>query len=358
MIRFSQLANHKSEQYDKWRKTTLTKISLIVCIALSGFSCKLSPTEVQPEPLPEDRGTVLTSQIPTSFVNLIWSRNTDEIITAGQSGIQAINITSFVQRSVESAGSVYYIKLSNDGNNLYYLLGNSLGGDLPLYKISIAGKGRQLLLNHVLSPFSLSSDSLIAHGLSSVGSIYLYNESSITDTFLTKGWHPLTFSPDSKQLLYMDSSYSYFRIYTENKVVQSIPFYQEYSHGGFFRWDMSGIQVIYSELGDGWYVKNITTNETYKITGIDDGPQRFTWSPDGNKIAYWTSKCIKGQTWSGCQLSQDILHVLDVNTKKETLVAVHNVGQSDNYPASIAFSPNSAKLAYVLGSQIYTKNIP
>jgi len=357
MIRFSQLANRKSEHYDKWAKTTLTKISLIVYIALSGFSCKLSPTEVQLESLPEDRGTILTSLIPTSFVNLIWSRNTDEIITAGQSGIQAINVTSFVQRSIESAGSVYYIKLFNDGNSLYYLLGNSLGGDLPLYKISVAGKSRQLLLNQVLSRFSLSSDSLIAHGVSSLGNIYLYNETSTTDTFLTRGWFPLTFSPDAKQLLYSDSSFSYFKISLENKVVQSIPFYQEH-FVGFFRWNMSGIQVIYSELGVGWFVKNITTNETYKITGIDDGPQTFTWSSDGNKIAYWTSKCIKTSGWLGCALSQDILHVLDVNTKKETLVAVHNVEESENFPISIAFSPNNSKIAYALGSQIYTKNIP
>jgi Tol biopolymer transport system component len=332
---------------------------LIICIALVFSSCLKFPTSSPTEPdLSEDRGILLTSEIPTNWSTLLWSRNTEEIIVAGEFGIKAINIASRAIRSIEGANAVFLIKISHDGNKLYYLLGHTLaGGAEPLYKIFLDGKGRQLLLDNLcVAPFSLSSDSLIAHSGSSGGSIYLYNEGSKSNTFLSIG-NPITFSPDGKFLLYSADS-SLYTISIENRAVQRIPFPDDIFCINMIRWDENGIRIFYRAYDLwGYYVKNITTNETYKLWQLSgsDTPENlhFAWSPDGGKVAFWTSKCIKYKGLFNCEVSQCTLHVININERKEIRIAYANV----SYEASIAFSPDSKKIAYVLGSQIYTKDI-
>ena len=107
----------------------MNKFLFIICTAFIFSSCEKSPTSWSTEPdLSEDRGILLTSQIQTNWLTLLWSRNTEEIIAAGGFGIKAIDISSRAIRSIEGANAVYHIKLSHDGNKLYYLLGEGLSG--------------------------------------------------------------------------------------------------------------------------------------------------------------------------------------------------------------------------------------
>jgi WD40 repeat protein len=338
----------------------MNRFLLIICIALIFSSCLKFPTSSPTEPdLSEDRGILLTSEIPTNWSTLLWSRNTEEIIVAGEFGIKAINIASRAIRSIEGANAVFLIKLSHDGNKLYYLLGHTLaGGAEPLYKIFLDGKGRQLLLDNLcVAPFSLSSDSLIAHSGSSGGSLYLYDEGNTSNTFLTLG-RPITFSPDGKFLLYSADS-SLYTISIENRAVQRIPFPDDIFFINMIRWDENGIRIFYRGYDLwGYYVKNITTNETTKLWELKLGVEspnnlNFAWSSDGGKIAFWTSKCIKSRGLFGCEVTQRTLHVINIDERKEIRIAYAN----NLFEASIAFSPDGKKIAYVLGSQIYTKDI-
>lgn len=201
------------------------KTFAILCIALTYSSCVKWPTEHSAETdLSEDRGTLVTSSIPTSWLTLIWSKNSDEIITASSSGILAVNVSNHTIRSIETADCVNYIQLSEDGNRIYYLLGEGIsGGSEPLYRISLDGKDHQLLLQDLwTAPFSLSPDSLIANSGSSGNPIYIYDEHSKSNDFLVDGY-PITFSPDGKQLLY-DANSSWYICAIESRSIQRISF--------------------------------------------------------------------------------------------------------------------------------------
>jgi Tol biopolymer transport system component len=186
---------------------------------------------------------------------------------------------------------------------------------------------------------------LIAHRGSSGGSIYLYNEGSKSNTFLSIG-NPITFSPDGKFLLYSADS-SLYTISIENRAMQRMSLPDEIFYINMMRWDENGIRVFYrgNDLKS-YYITNITTNETTKLWEYKVGEYpnnlNFAWSPDGRKIAFWTRK-----------VSQCTLHVINIDERKETRIAYGN----ESYEASIVFSPDGKKIAYVLDSQIYTKDI-
>lgn len=336
------------------------KISAILCISFVCFSCARWPSAPSPESdLSEEKGTLLTSSVPTNWLTLIWSKTGNEIITAGASGINAVNVSTQAIRQIEPRGNVYQIQLSKDGNRIYYLLGPALwGGPEPLYKTSLDGKDRRLLLSGAwTAPFSLSSDSLIAHPGASGTSMFLYNESDSSDTFLADGY-PITFSPDGKQLLYRtDSSlYSYSRA---SGAIQRISLPADFFFINKIRWDENGIRVLWRGNGlRSLYITNITTNETMKLLeyqpGVIPSNSYSVWSPDGGKIAYWSSQCVKSGGLLSCEISRLSLHVINISEKREILIAYAN-----NVPeASIAFSPDGNRISYVLGDQIFAHGIP
>lgn len=159
-------------------------------------SCSKSPTKPHPSENPiEDRGTLIFSDALATFSTLIWSKKTDEIITASNYGLRALNVSTHRMRPIVTKASIYHIQLSNDGNKIYYILGGSRkGGEVkPLGSISLDGSDQKLLLNKVyVTQFALSSENMIAYN-SSADSLCLYDNESKSSTFLSFG-NPITFS--------------------------------------------------------------------------------------------------------------------------------------------------------------------
>ena len=66
----------------------------------------------------------------------------------------------------------------------------------------------------------------------------------------------------------------------------------------------------------------------------------FSWSDDAEKVAYWR--------WDGTY--NNLFFVGTKGLKKTVMTEEYYVG-------NIAFSPDKTKIAYVIGSSIYMKNI-
>ena len=72
---------------------------LVICLCFIQFSCDLTDPKED-----EERGTLITSAINTSWLNLIWSKTSDELITGGTDGIQVIDINT--KNALEEATAI------------------------------------------------------------------------------------------------------------------------------------------------------------------------------------------------------------------------------------------------------------
>lgn len=332
------------------------KIVFIFLTAFLNISC-FEEEEGPTEPLNE--GRLLSTDIPTSFAVLKWSKHTNEIITASSLGILAVDISSGSLRNIESSKSVYNYFLSHNGYSIYYFLGASLfNGIEPLYKISFTGTKKELLATEALSPFyAVSRDSLIAYIRYSVDSVFIHKDSSKTKITLDKLTFPRAFSPDGKYLLCYDSSFQYFTISINDKVKQPIALSgEDAKSSGNIRWDEDGIKFVQHTI-NGTFFRNITTGETFKIIDNVDSPKRATWSADGKKVAYWTTKCVDYESFN-CKTIQSVLHVIDIASRVQYKAAVHlTSGANESYIGSMSFSHDNKRIAYILGYGIYINDV-
>jgi len=336
---------------------------------ISPMSCSKSPTEEEDDIPTRDYGEFLHYYgMNSHWLSLIWSRNTNELFFAGNKGIQAVDLSALTVRTIEGADGVSNSfsnswDLSHDGSTLYYLLtGASSHG--PLYRISIDGQNRQLLDQRECCELCSSiDDAQVAYYVyhpSSDGaadSIFTFDLDNHKRTFLCIGC-PLTFSADSKSLLYYcwthpdstRSQNSYVSFYFKSiatgeccPVTIGTPYGQVVPK---LFCDHSGIYaLLYSPKLFQYCVRNITTNEilySWKTNVYGYGPS-YTFSSLGTKIAYWS-----------VFFDDNALNLVDLVDKKESRIAYSQERCAEH---SIAFSPDDLKIAYAFGESIYMKEI-
>lgn len=326
------------------------KFYLVIFLGLIQISCSVMESEEE-----ERRGTLITSQINTNFLNLIWSKTSDEIITGGDNGIKVIDINTKEIRTIMNS-STFAMQLSNDGETIYYLQGSSLQGDVePLYNISLNGQNKELLIDEVyVDCFCVCPQGLyIAYkGDTSqdVDSVLIFNTQNRSNRFLCIGV-PKVFSPDGKQLIcssFMGANPEYFIVDIETSVSTPLSLeplgIDEYYHSFIvtFKWLDNGIYILYS-LGDPeiFYVHNFTTGvRAYSWEIPSFGTMFFCWSNDASKVAYWR--------WDN---TYNRLFVADSKGISEEALT------NEHYVCNITFSPDNEHIAYVIGNSIYMKNI-
>jgi len=340
----------------------------IFCLGVLQLSCS-DDNPITPPPPDEDTGTLLINcGLNAHWVTLFWSKNSNELFAAGTKGIQAIDLSTRSTRTIEGNNGVNNtlrnsMALSNDGNKFYYML-TGPGSYGPLYSISIHGQDRQLLVGSDCSDLCLSLDDLhlayrAYHPPSEelADSLYIYKIDSREKKFLCIG-RPITFSPDSRSLLYyywthpdttpsQSSFISYSITSIENGETYPISIDTPYYHKvPKFFCDNSGIYVLYNPEMLQCSVRNITTNETVFTwtQNVYTYSPSYTFSTLGKKIAFWTS------AWGEYELC-----LIDLSSKKESCIAYSKQKCGSH---SIAFSPDDSKIAYVFGEGIYMKDIP
>ena len=303
----------------------------------------------------EDRGTLITSEINTTWLNLLWSKTSDELITGGTDGIQVIDINTKKIRTLQS-NSTFAMDLSYDGGTIYYLEGLTLQGDVePLYSISLDGQNKKLLTENVyVDCFCLCPQKLnIAYKRGSIvdeDSVFIFNTQTEANRFLCNGV-PEVFSPNGKQLIcatFMGANPEYFIVDIENGAatplsLESLGIDENYhSFIVTFKWLDDGIYILYS-LGEPeiFYVHNYSANvKVYSWEIPPFGTMYFSWSDDAEKVTYWR--------WEG---NHNNLFVVGKKGLKKVVMT------EEYYVGNIAFTPDKTKIACVIGSSIYMKNI-
>lgn len=126
-----------------------------------------------------------------------------------------------------------------------------------------------------------------------------------------------------------------------------------------FRWDASGIRVIYSDYPDSVFaysdvsLADLQTQTTRKLRALaKDGVynDRASWSADGNTIAYWRWSCLDFG-FKSCS-AQYKLSVVDLRDSTVRRVAVVNES-----PSTPVLSPAGDRVAYKLGGTIYLQTL-
>jgi Tol biopolymer transport system component len=324
----------------------------IVYLTIFLFSIQFSCDSINPEE-EEDRGILITSELNTSWLNLCWSKTSDELITGGMDGIQIIDINTKKIRALQDI-STFALKLSNDGRTIYYLEGDVLQGDVePLYVVSLDGQNKELLVEEVyVDCFCVCPQNLnVAYKSNTIideDSVYLFNTQTKTNGFLCKGV-PKVFSPDGKHLICatsMDVNPEYFilNIETGERTPLSLELLgiDETYHSFVvtFKWLDDGIYILYS-LGEPeiFYVHNVTANVNI-YSWETSYSMHSCWSNDARKVAYW-----------GWNRPNNNLYLADSEGVTNLVIT------KEFYVGNITFSPDNKRIAYVIGGSIYMKNI-
>jgi WD40-like Beta Propeller Repeat len=340
-----------------------------------------------------------------------WSPDGSEILyqraissQAWESQIESYDLRSGSNRVIRSGAQNGPVLFANNGASLCYFknLPQELNHD-PGYALvcvaRLSGAEQTIAASEWDAPgmpiyWVASADTLIAyaaHGgyVDSLGrstptdTIYLYSTRSGRAAPLGVGF-PETFSPDGRQLLYMERPCD-FRLYlttcrqfikdlVTGAVTEVWAGPSEWdlvycSVGGngapnaepcmAARWDSSGLHsiavVLFTDWGtgrDSLVVRDLQARTTQVVytwqqkAAYEYGPQDPTLAPDGKALAYWV---LNDPEDGGARL-----RITNLRTGRTQVVAVTDF---QHPPGTIAVAPDGKHVAYMYGSRIYLSDI-
>jgi hypothetical protein len=117
-------------------------------------------------------------------------------------------------------------------------------------------------------------------------------------------------------------------------------------------WTAEGIHVASGTgfIPSDYRVQNLTTGADLHLA-VDWWSEGVGWSPDAGRVALWGNHCT-GYSGFSCASFRSDLYVADTATGQTTHVA-----SGDGLGTTVAFSPDGARLAYVLGQSIYVGDV-
>ena len=345
---------------------------LLICLAFVQLSCSKDKPNEPPgvRTLPQDRGTKIITFVsgykPHTY-DLIWSKNTNELIWADGKVLKALDLQSYSTRVIDDSAYMsvptwsHKVKLSDDGSELYYV--QATAKDRSLFCVSLSGENRQLLLNKV-SQFCLSPTNRHIAYKTDGDSLLIYCMDDSSKIFVSTG-DPKTFSSDGTKLLYKSGS-GCFIFTLESQISELLPLeIDHYIHS--YYWGENGIYIIYLEEA-AWHegkgiIRNISTNDTlftwdpWVSDYLPYFPDRFTWNSEGNKVACWRVERLEGGFWPGEPgYYQHNLQLIDIGLKSNTRIANGHCEEDDS--GAIAISPDNTKIAYILDWAMYMRDLP
>jgi hypothetical protein len=348
---------------------TLCYLVLVLGMLLLSCSDSTEPENGDSGPT-EDLGELIAGcGMNPHWLSLTWSTSTDELLTVGYHGINAIDLQSLDVRTILQTDGVdtpqaTKMVLSNDGNTIYYTLAGP-GSHGPLYSISLNGQNCQLLDSRECASMCISpDDARVAYCTDDPtvsgtdDSLYVYDVAAGERDFLCIG-RPSMFSQDGASLLYFRWTHAdtgqmvtrdYYTIDLESGICEMVSFGVEMFRFLDLHWDESGMYVLCEDQSFDICVHNVTAADTVFCwqVGLAYRPS-FSFSPEGNKIGYWVSIC----GWFGPPCTY-YMYVVDLNSQTETCIAF----AKDRKLETFAFSPDETRIAYVFGQGIYVDDLP
>ena len=169
----------------------------------------------------------------------------------------------------------------------------------------------------------------------------------------------VAFSPDESRVLCMtarnNESYAVMRL--ADGVVEPIALASNIArYARLFRWDGGGIRVLYSaSLEMRLYDVAAGTSRAFLPAGTLDEfilNQFMSWSADGRKVAYATSRCVGSKGFS-CASVQAVVYVYDVASGISIVAAAHTLSSSSSGRGQLAISRTGEQVAYVINGHLY-----
>jgi hypothetical protein len=304
--------------------------------------------------IPEDStffGEALYSS-PLGIGPIIWSDNTNEIVSLNTSGVVATNLSTKTNRQLFIDGfSPDWESLRLAGNRVYFTNTSYELGSVNLTSMVYTPS----ILDSVHTGYLLTlfEDKYLAYGKfrlsdQSDPSLFLFDLTTGKETYITSGT-PYLFSPDGSQLLFNKES----TFYTYNLQTKAIAAFGNFSIY-VLKWTSEGI-ISYSQLGSGVRVFNETTKQLVGTWPSVGDINRQTISPSGNRVITLRAECAVPITSQGCSAPSYYYAVVDI-TSQEQFETIDS-----NYVIDMraTFSPDEKKFAYVKdGSTIYVTSEP
>lgn len=335
---------------------------LVVVVTLSLFSCEIEDDFGKPD-YSSNYGSVLYNSPYDEVYKIVWSEQTNQIVALGNS-ITVIDIDTKISRQLNVYNIMYISDLTwVNGQTLYYLDYNSNFSSVNissgLQQLSMADSIVQYYDGLPFSSRYLAFNKLDKYDPANEPYLYFLDLETRNEVLITSG-SPITFSPDSKNLLFSRRDpYTYARLFysysLDTKAISLLPIQEPYVYSGPIKWTSSGILFFYvGNYGDS-EVFNATTNKKIGTWKNLLAPSHNTISPSGTKIITCREKCATGSSLSYCySFTKQYFQVVDLTnaTEKETVY-----GQN-LYSPLFAFSPDEKSIAFSTANSIYLIQSP
>ncbi len=352
-------------------------VGFIIGFVILQFACsKKSPAEPEPD-LSEDRGLALTakSEQVSGLDRLVWSADGQEVFyLSRQSGgnawkVTAVKVSDKSTRVIDGSKSSYWLHgLSQDGNYLFFAASPS-NGNPALFRAPTNGQAVERIVGEIaivgsepavaLSPNNV--DIAYASLRGGADSLFVFNTANGTKRFYAMGL-PIAFSPDGSQLLIGNRFPTYDSLYIvslSNGSIQSLVsgLLSGNTNLWAIRWDSHGIRALLSG-GAGTVIRIIITGATMPVSSENPSGGFVAWSADGNKFAYWATRCLKAGSVLTCAITEYNLNLIELNSNQTKRAAYGNNADAGSGGLNpMAFSPDGKKIAFVFSDQLYLKDL-
>jgi hypothetical protein len=327
---------------------------LVLSVALS--SCSKSSTAPS-NGTTDSRGTPITGENAFDIsTRLVWSVATNEVLgdaksggTLGAAGLAAVRTVDGATRFLTN-NPVVFPTLTPDGTNVYadeitadstLLRRRSLGPNLVARIAGVPG------LNAFT--FAQSADGrYIAYASASISEPLDPDTIRVLDTVggarraFAPG-NPIAFSPDDGTLLVADPAGGFALVALTNGASTPVDFAVPGGATlGAIRWDSNGLHALYAINGTELRMSTITGSDVSVAFAPEAivGPSTV-WSPDGSKIALWTTSTENG----------DVVYRLYVVNPVSHTVSLVALGRSTG--GAITWSADGTRLAYLYGGRLF-----
>ncbi len=338
-------------------------VPLLAVLALA--SCSKTTTTAPTGGGADARGTPLTGEGAfESGTTLAWSASTNEILgaaraggTLGGPGLAAVRIADGAVRMLDPAPALFP-RVTPDGVAVLYDAVTADSTVLRRRLLGGAGTVTRLAANAGLAAltFTLTNDgrylAFAGPGADPLepDTVRVLDLTTAQRRAYAPGT-PLVFSPGDGTLLVAPAAGGWAEVNLGDGSSQAVDFALPGGATlGGIRWASGapGPTALFAYSGSQLWASTILGSQGLIFTAAETivGPS-LTWSPDGARVAFWTTGPIDGGADTAYRL-----YVVSVGAGTGGVVALgRTVG------GSIAWSPDGTRLAYLFGERLFTTSV-